>query len=294
MPAGRNYKRRGRGRYGRRNKNKKLTVYTRKGRTAQARQIWKNQSQISHLAERMKQTYTTSYFTMSGHNGSIEYPGYVFPLIDPGSLQPIFNAQHGGANSYGSHARLNWIDLKGIVQIEQGDAVVSVDLFLMRMRPDAAEQIKADLGPLLNGLTQVNTLPPNDGTYNGTFYHNSGNAALEGRQFTMMNPKAFEVLHKRSFLVGDVPYSQVFSAEPAETTNIKDANKPFHFRIPYPIKLSNPVGVLPTGTTQSWKTMAATEVPSHKQLFLFASVNAVENTSVFLDWTVVASVNEPN
>ena len=295
MPGRRNYKRRGRGGSRRRNKNKKLTVYTRKGSKAQARQIWRNQSQISSLAKRMKETYTTNYYAMAGHKGAIEYPGYIFPLIDPGSLQPIFSTQNGGANSYGTHAKLNWLDLQGIVQIEQGDAVVSVDLFLMRMREDAAEQVKADLGgALIPNLVELDTLPPFNGTYNGTFYHNSGNATLEGRQFTMMNPKAFEVVQKRSFLVGDVPYSQVFSSEPAEVSNIKDANKPFHFRIPYPIKLSNPVGVLPNSVSQSWKTMAAAEVPAHKQLFLFASVNAVENTAVFVDWSLVASVNEPN
>ena len=294
MPYRRTYKRRNNRRYRRGGKNKKLSVYTRKGSRSQARQIWKNQSQISSLARRMKQTYTTNYYAFSGHNGSVEYPGYSFPLIDPGLAQPIFNSQAGGANSYGPHAKINWIDLQGVVQMEQGDAVVAVDLFVFRLRPDAAEQIKADLGNNLEQLTQRNTLPPEDGTFNGKFYHNTGSAALEGRQFTMLNPKAFDIIQKRHFLVGDVPYSQVFSAEPAETTNIKDANKPFHFRIPYPIKLDNPIGVLPSGTSQSWKTMAASEVPSHKQLFFFASLNAVENTSVFIDWTVRMSVNEPN
>lgn len=292
MPSRRTYKRRGRGGTRRRGKNKKLTVYTRKGSKAQARQIWRNQSQITSLTKRMKQTYTTNYYAMTGHKSTIEYPGYIFPLIDPGSLQPIFNSQAGGANSYGPHATLNWLDLQGIVQIESGDAVVSVDLFLMRMRPAVAEQVKADLGPLLANITQVNTLPPNNGTFNGTFYHNSGSANLEGRQFTMMNPKAFEILQKRSFMVGETSFTEI--ADPTTVTNIKDANKPFHMRIPYPIKLENPVGILPGGTTQSWKTMAAEEVPSHKQLFLFASVNATAGTEVFVDWSLVASLNEPN
>jgi len=286
---GRRRRRNNRGR-----RNTKLSLYTRKGAKSQAKQIWKNQTQITTLQKRIKQTYTTNYYTMSGHKSDVVYPGYIFPIIDPGSLQPIFNGQAGGANSYGPHAKLNWLDLKGIVQIEAGDSIVSVDLFLMRMRPNVAEQVKADLGPLLNNITQVNTLPPFNGTYNGTMYHNAGNAALEGRQFTMMNPKAFEILQKRSFIMGDVPYSTAGVPDVQAVTNVKDPNKPFHMRIPYPIKLENPVGVLPGGSTQSWKTMAATEVPSHKQLFLYASVNAVEGTQVFVDWTVVASINEPN
>ena len=286
----RNFKRRGK-RDNRRRRNNKLTLYTRKGAKSQARQIWKNQSQITSLQRRIKETYSTNYYTMSGANREVVYPGYIFPLIDPGSLFPIFNAQAGGANSYASHAQMNWIDFRGIVQVETGDAVVHVDIFLMRMRPEVAEQVKADLGPLLNNITQRNTLPPFDGTYNNKFYHNQGTANLEGRQFTMMNPRAFEVLQKRSFLVGDKPFTDAASAE---VTNIKDANKPFHMRIPYRIKLDNPVGSLPGGTTQSWKTMAATEVPSHKQLFCFVSCNAVEGTKLFVDWTTVQCINEPN
>ncbi len=231
---------------------------------------------------------------MSGQNRAVVYPGYIFPLIDPGSLFPIFNSQVGGANSYASHAKMNWIDFRGIVQIEEGSQVVSVDVFLMRMRPEVAEQVKADLGPLLNNITQVNTLPPFDGTYNNKFYHNKGSADLEGRQFTMMNPKAFEVLQKRSFLVGDVAFTSTATTEEPTVSNIENSNKPFHMRIPYPIKLDNPVGSLPGGTTQSWKTMAATEVPSHKQLFCFISCNAIEGTQLFVDWTTVQSINEPN
>lgn len=292
----RSYRRRNNGlkrRAKNRKRNTKLTLYTRKGSTSQARQIWKNQSQITSLQRRMKQTYSTNYYTMSGQNRAVVYPGYIFPLIDPGSLFPIFNSQSGGANSYASHAQMNWIDFRGIVQVETGDAVVSVDVFLMRMRPEVAEQVKADLGPLLNNITQVNTLPPEDGTYNNKFYHNKGSANLEGRQFTMMNPRAFEVLQKRSFIVGDKPFTEVAAGGP-EVTNIGDANKQFHMRIPYRLKLDNPVGSLPGGTTQSWKTMAATEVPSHKQLFCFVSCNAIEGTELFVDWTTVQCINEPN
>jgi len=277
----------------RRRRNTKLSLYTRKSSRSQAQQIWKNQSQITSLQRRMMQTYSTNYYTMSGQNRDVVYPGYVFPLIDPGSLFPIFNSQVGGPNSYASHAQMNWIDFRGMVQVEAGDAVVSVDIFLMRMRPEVAEQVKADLGPLLNQITQVNTLPPFDGTYNNKFYHNKGSADLEGRQFTMMNPRAFEILQKRSFLVGDQPFTSI-SADAQEVTNIENANKPFHMRIPYRLKLDNPVGSLPGGTTQSWKTMAASEVPSHKQLFCFVSCNAVEGTKLFVDWTTVQSINEPN
>lgn len=291
MPGRRTYRRRRHRNLRRRRKNTKLSVYTRKGARSQSRQIWKNQTQITALRAKVKQTYTRNFYSAGVSFPSIVYPGSIAPLVDPGSWQGVFSTQAGGQHSYENHARLGHCHIRGMVQVETGTAVSSVDIYVLQLPKATAQQTRAQLGELLVNLTQVNI--DGQGTWNNRYYYNYGTATLEGRRGTMMNPRAFKIRAHRRFLVGDEAFTTV-AGEGTSVTNIKDSNKPFDIKLTHPIKLEIPVGTLPDGTARSWKTMSATDIPDHQQLYLFISANSVEGTQLFCNFNYIWSVSEPN
>lgn len=288
MPFYRNRKFRGR-RYNRRRRNNKVSVYSRKGARSQSRQIWKNQSQITGLQRKIKQTYTTNYYSHEGHRSNFSYPGYVEALIKPSTWKPIFNSDPLASDS-ATHARMNSIDIKGLIQVEEGTGVVQCDVYLLQAQPNVAAILRQNLGQDWEDLELKTTL--GDGKWNNKYYYNTGNSAEEGRRGTMLNPKAFKIRGHRSFQIGNVAETGV--ADPTQVTNIGDANKRFHFKIRHPIKLENPLGENLTGQDLSWRSIIDSQIQAHKQLFLFCSCNAVLGTELHCDWNMVVSMNEPN
>ena len=236
----------------------------------------------------MKDTYTTNYYAMSDHKSETVYPGYITPLINPSGWSPIFNSDPLTSDS-STHCRLSTIDIKGLIQIEEGDAVVQVDLFVLQLQKDTSGVTRQNIGAGGADLVAITTL--GDAKWQGKYLYNTGNAALEGRRGTIMNPKAFKVRAHRHFQLGDFPYTT--APAPSEVTNIGDANKNFNIRLTHPIKLANPLGENLTGQDLSWRNIILDQVDADKQLFLFMSVNAVEGTQVFIDWNAVYRVNEP-
>lgn len=287
------YRRYGR-RYGRRNnrrrRNKKASVYSQKGGRAQSRQIWKNQSQISALQSKMKETFTTNYYGFSGHAPAVTYPGYISPLIVPSSWDPIFNSDPLSSDS-ATHARMSTIDIKGLIQIEEGDAVVQVDLYVLQLQPDTAAVTRQNLGSDGSDIIEVTVL--GDGKWNKKYYYNTGSSSLEGRRGTIMNPKAFKVRAHRHYQLSNFVQTEPLGSG-TDTTNLKDANKYFNIKLSHPIKLANPLGENLTGQDLSWRSMIVDQIAAHKQLFLYMSVNAVEGTEVYIDWNAVFRMNEPS
>jgi hypothetical protein len=184
------------------------------------------------------------------------------------------------------------MDLKGIVQIEAGDTVVMCDLFILQLKKDTAEQVRTDLTDNLSGLVET-FLSDGQGKWNGRYYYNTGNALLEGRRGTMMNPDAFNIRAHRSFIVGDKAESGTALDPGEDVDNISDANKPFSIRLRHPIKLDVAVGQDQGGASHTWKKLTVQEIEPEKQLYMFLSCNAVEGTQLFIDWNMITSVNEP-
>lgn len=288
MPYYRNRKFRGRGN-NRRRRNKKASVYSRKGGKAQSRQIWKNQTQITALQNKIKETYTTNYYGMSGHIAAATYPGYIAPLIVPADWDPIFNSDPLSSDS-STHGRLGSIDIRGLVQIETGDQVVQCDLFVLQLQPDTAPVTRQNLGSDGTDLIQTTTL--GDGKWNKKYYYNTGGASLEGRRGTIMNPKAFKIRAQRSFQLGQYTLTEPAGAG-TDVTDLHNANKPFSIKLSHPIKLANPLGENLTGQDLSWRSMIVDQIAAHKQLFIYLSVNATEGTQVYMDWNATFRVSEP-
>jgi len=278
--------------YGRRRgkKNTKLSLYTRKGAKSQARQIWKNQKQITALSRQLSQSYSRYFYSTTGHSSTVTYPGIVFPLVSPATMAPCFNSPY--VRTYGSHCKYNFMDIKGLVQIQGGDSVVMVDIYVLQLNKQTAEQTRTDLTDDLSDLTTLFSAS-GQGKWNGRYYYNTGNALLEGRRGTMMNPDAFNIRAHRSFMVGDKAESGTALDPGEDVDNIKDANKPFSIRIPHPIKLEVAVGQDQGGAAHTWKNLQTAEVEPMKQLYMFVSCNAVEGTELFVDWNMITSVNEP-
>lgn len=284
MPYRRSYRRRGR----RRRRNSKARVYSKKGARSQARQIWKNQTQITALQSKMRDTYTVNYYGMEGTSATVIYPGYITPLIVPATWDPIFNADPLSSDS-ATHCRLSTIDIKGLVQMEDGSSVVQCDLFVLQLQKNTAGVTRQNLGSDGGDLMEKTTL--GDAKWNKKYLYNTGNASVEGRRGTIMNPKAFKIRAHRSFQIGNFAYSDLGANE--EVTDIKDANKPFHIKLSHPIKLANPLGENLTGQDLSWRSIIVDQIDADKQLFLFLACNAVEGTKLFIDWNATFRVNEP-
>lgn len=288
MPYRRSYRRGGKYNDSRK-RNKRSSVYSRKGGRAQSRQIWKNQSQISALQNKIKDTYTTNFYGFSGHAPAVTYPGYISPLIVPASWDPLFNSDPLSSDS-STHARMSSIDIKGLIQIEEGDAVVQVDLFVLQLQPDTAPVTRQNLGSDGSDIIEKTVL--GDGKWNKKYYYNTGNSTLEGRRGTIMNPKAFKIRAHRHFQLSNYVQSEAVG-EGTLSTNVKDANKYFHIKLNHPIKLANPLGENLTGQDLSWRSMIVDQIAAHKQLFLYMAVNAVEGTEVYIDWNAVYRMAEP-
>jgi len=276
----------------RRSRNSKVSVYSKKGSRSQARQIWKNQSQITSLQKKVKEASTVRYYGMQGHKSNMVYPGYVAPLIEPSEFYNIFNAVPASVDDT-SHCTMRYIDIKGIIQVEEGEQVVQCDVYVLQLHPTTAQVTQQNLGTDLADLMQFSSVPTLTGKWNKHYYYNTSNANLEGNRGTMLNPAAFKVRAHRQFQVGNVQATAAIGTG-TEVTNISDGNKPFHIKLRHPIKLQNPLGQNLTGATLGWRTMLENQVPDHKQLYLAVFCNAVDECQIFCDWNAVISVTEPS
>lgn len=292
MPYRRRYRRTSRRTGRRRRKNTKLSLYTRKSARSQSRQIWRNQTQITALQSKIRDTYTRRFYELTGTNHSVVKPGAVFPLITPNNWSGIFNTQPVSANGPGisTHCRLNTVDIQGAMSIEEGTGVVSCDVFVLQLQPPTSavtvDNLHTDLGLLMEKTTT------GIGTWKDYYYSWYGSGSLEGPYGLRLNPDAFKIRAHRKFMLGNVPFSEV-AADASYVTNLRDANKKFSMKLRHPIKLQNPLGQSTTGTGLSWKTMDVDQIPADKQLFLAVFVNAVEGTEVFLNFNATISANEP-
>ena len=220
------------------------------------------------------------------------YPGYVAPLIEPTEFYNIFNAIPAAVDNT-SHATMRTIDIKGLIQIEEGEQVVQVDVYVCQLRPDTAQVTQNNLGTDLANLMDFSEVPSLTGTWNRHYYFNTSNANIEGNRGTMLNPKAFKVRAHRHFQVSNVQASAVVGTG-TEVTNVSDGNKPFHIKLKHPIKLQNTLGQNLSGATLGWRTMTQEQVPDFKQLYLMVFCNAVDDCKVFVDWNATLSFTEPN
>lgn len=292
MPFNRSYKRR-RGRNNRRQRNTKVSTYTKRSSRSQASQIWRNQSQINTLRTKVKDASTRNFYGLTMADGVITDPGKVYPLINPSGWERIFNTQPTGVASFHStHCRMGNIHIRGTMSIEEGTQVNSVDIYVLQCKEDTAAVTVQNIGDSGENLMQKSATTGNL-EWNKYYYFSYSSAALEGAYSPIMNPAAFKVRAHRTFQLGDVTYSgAAVDIEPVH--NIGDANKRFDIKLSHPIKLKNPLGQNTSGTALSWHDMNASQIDPTKQLFLAIYVNAVEGSEVFFNAHATFSVTEPN
>lgn len=294
------YRRYGR-RFGRRNyrrrrgRNRKVSVYTRKGARSQAKQIWRNQSQITGLQSKIKDTYTREFYQMTGNATTMNLPGQVWPLIVPSNFQRIFSTQPTSNNGPGTpiHAKLNSIKLRLHMGVELGTTVTSFDVYVLQLVEKTSAVTRQNLGSSLENLMQTDTAGT-AATWSDFYFADFGNSLLEGPYGNMLNPEAFKIRAHRRFMMGDVPYSQADDDDNVYVHNIKDANKQIEFSLSHPIKLMNPLGANTQQTGLSWKSLTVDQIAPHKQLYLAVFSNGKEGTTTFLNWNACISVNVPN
>lgn len=283
-----------RGRNNRRRRNTKVSVYTRKGSRSQARQIWKNQSQITSLRSKVKDASTRNFYGLTMADGVIVDPGKVYPLINPSGWERLFNTQPTGVASFHStHCRMGNIRIRGTMSIEEGTQVNSVDIYVLQCKEDTAAVTVQNIGDSGENLMQKSATTGNL-EWNKYYYFSYSSAALEGAYSPIMNPAAFKIRAHRSFQISDAAHTVPAIEDAVAVTNIGDANKRFDISLTHPIKLKNPLGQNTSGTALSWHDMNASQIDPTKQLFLAIFVNAVEGSEVFFNAHATISVTEPN
>jgi hypothetical protein len=213
--------------------------------------------------------------------------------MNPYEWAPIFNAHRPGilslGDSYPAKAQVGNIHIKGIVQVEAGTQVQTVDLYVVKLKQDTCMSTLTDTGDLNNLMAKETT---GDARFDKQYFAQSGNATLEGRHMMFLNKAAFKVLGHRQFMVSDYTYSTAAIAEDGHpVTNIGDSNKPFDFYIKNDFQLEVPT-TLATETTKSWKTMDTSDISPTDQIVLLMFTNAIEGSSTFIDWNMVVDVKE--
>lgn len=273
----------------------KTNIYTRTGSKAQARQIYKLSKQIAAVRRTTKDITTWEKYQYSSSAASTSYPGTFFKLIAPDLWNPIFNAYRAPnailGGEYPTKAKVGNIQVKGIVQIEAGDQVVTVDLYVVRLKADTCMSTLTDTGNI-NNLFDKEDLPSTNARFNGQYFSQTGTATLEGRHQMFLNKKAFTTIAHRQFQVANQSYTTTaISDDENPVTNIADANKPFSFFIKNNFELEVPT-TLATEDKKSWKTMDTSDITPTDQIYLLAFNNAVEGAAIFMDWNMVVDVRE--
>ena len=286
----RSYRYRGKRNYGRRGRRmpSKLNIYTRKGASSQANQIYKIARSVRMLRRKVNNTTKRETYRLEGHSSGIVYPGQAWPMIDPNKWNPVFSAQPAITANMPTKVQMKGIRIQGLAQIEEGDAVVQCCVYVVSLKSTSAgytDQATIQMSNYMGLNTGTGT-----GTFNNRLYYAAGSAALEGKWGFQLNPKAFNIHAKREFMLGQSPFTEALAVDPDKVSNISDANKRIDIKFAHDVTINSAIGQGQGGGSSSWKQLNPSQIQEDKQLYLLFHCNAKEGTSVFFDWHMTASV----
>ena len=279
MPYRRSIKRRRRSR----RRNTKTTIYSRKGATAQSRQIWKLQKQVNSVRNKVKDVtqYRQYQFPLAVTQGGGTTPTYAcFNLVQPDQWAPIFQAPSGHQTLSPNKFRGRSVGIEGMVQLGnpgEFQAPVTGTIFLASLRKEVAKQF---VERTANGVNMIE----------GVDYSTASLGAVQGSGMTMLNKGTFKIHYVRRFMVGGkINFEENYEDHAtAPTTNLRDNNVRVYIKHRYQnlIKSDGPDsrGITSTG---GFKTITIDTLEPHDQLYLFVFSNAIDLQVLSLHFNVI-------
>lgn len=282
MPYNRGYKRRRRTNY-RRRKVSKVTAFSRKGASSQARQIWKLQKQITAVRNKVRDVtqYRQYKFSQSVTQGGGTTPTYgVFNLVQPDQWTSIFQTPVGMQTHSPNKFRGRSVGIEGMVQLGDpsvNQAPVTGTIFLCSLRDEVAQQFAERTS---NGTTMID----------GVDYTISSMGLVQGSGMTMLNKGTFKIHQIRRFLIGGkTNFEDDYDEnDTAPTTNLRDNNFRFYMKHRYQnlLKSDGPDN-RSTTTTGGFKTLTINTVEPKDQLYMFIFSNAINLQTLSIHCNVV-------
>jgi len=105
-------------------------------------------------------------------------------------------------------------------------------------------------------------------------YHETSIGTSVGAAQWQLNPMLYNVKAQRSGMIGDFANEGLISAPglssgaASAVTNIRDANKNFHLKVPWKKILKRGVGELTPGNITDWKDMTTDDIANPDQLYV--------------------------
>lgn len=282
MPYKRRYRRSRRNNY-RRRKVSKVTAFSRKGASSQARQIWKLQKQVNSVRNKVKDVtqYRQYQFSQGVTQGGGATPGYaVFNLVQPDQWAPIFQAPSGHQTLSPNKFRGRSVGIEGIIQLADpsvSQAPVTGTIFLASLRKEVAKQFVERTG---NGINMQQAVD----------YSTAAMGLVQGSGMTMLNKGTFKIHYVRRFMIGGkTNFEDDYDEhDTAPTTNLRDNNVRYYIKHRYQnlIKSDGPDSRSIT-STGGFKTITIDTLEPHDQLYLFIFSNAIDGQALSLHMNVI-------
>lgn len=279
-----NYRRR---RYGRKRRSRvptKTNIYSKKGKNAQAKQIYQLSRAVKrHETKLNDRAQYVQYKTVFGSNGithgftpSSEWQPVVKKMISPnGNWTPVFQTPTLAGNDKGNKFRGRSIGSEHLFQMEnpsgtEGDPVTCT-LFCVTLRKEAAQQF-------MNDTSQGSTLIPNQ------HYTITSLGVLQGAGMVFLNKGIFKIRYCKRFIIG----ANIDFEADQKVTNIRDGNLRIYHRMSYPNLIKSTLG------TKGYKQLNESEIEDTDQVFYFLFHNAYEAQAIAWHMNSIITGRETN
>lgn len=289
-------------RYRRRRPNKTVTkarALSKRGSKNQASQILKLQKQITLINRNVRDNTKWTQYSMalSASVGTATEPSYsTWNLIQPINWEPIFQTRSTGnvnqmtpskfrGRSIGLEIMAQLGSITGVT-LEMSQEPITCTIFVVSLRKETAKQFVDETN---NGVDLVEDI----------HYRKTSLGTLQGSGLVMLNKGYFRIRKIKRFMLGGVTnFYDDDSGMPEgaqATTNLKDNNKRFYFKIPYSnvIKDAGPnqrSATAPAG----FKTLKLDEIEPHDQVLVYGFSNAYADQALSLHANMVITGNTTN
>lgn len=261
---------------------RKAKIFSRKGSSSQAKQIYTLSKTVKSLDEKMKEQYCHNYYCLSG-NTNVGQNADCSPLIAPNTWSTTFqntNLMRNAEMCYITGMKVRcWCQIENV-----GDhQVISCMAAIISLKEPRSDQTYHRTSNM-NGNKFAGS-----GATNGEFVYTTNIGELEGRALWKINPELFEIHSYKRFKVGNV--AQTAAVEPVFVTNIADSNHEFVLDAKVGrMKLQQGYG--PRDSVTGWKSLtSATGIEKHKQRYLLLMTNAKEANTVAWRWQMDVKVS---
>ena len=191
------------------------SIYARRGSRAQAGQIDSLKKAVAKINKKVLKYSQYKYGVSTSWSGLSDY--HMSQWIVPNAWDKIFQSQDDDGNQI--KCRVLNLDFNMLFQAGSGFTVPAcVTVFIVSPKKSISKQFMTDTS---NGSVLVA----------GEHYTEVSTGLANDNALVYMNKSIFHIHMYRKFMLGQSPFYQV--DEEVYTTNIKDANKRFNFKLRY-------------------------------------------------------------